>query len=189
MNKWNIKNSVNKNTERLIKSKKYIKENKELLVFHSVAFKSTTWHNILLWWKSGSWKSFIFQKLKELWIVAELYDQDLVKFKDWYIYSLTNESFKWFENWKHIYKNNINNKYWKLDYVFFVDNNFCWIKEANFDNNNIIKYMLHEEHKDILEIYKEYKLWIELWIKSYIIGNNKTNGNFIFLQELLSKNK
>ena len=186
---WHENKDIDKNKERLIKNKESTKNKNNWLVFHAVAFETIAWHNVLLWWKAGAWKSFIFHKLKELWIVKNLYDQDLVKFKDWNIYSLTDQSFKWFENGIYIYENNINNNYWKLDYVFFINNNFYWIKKTNFDNNNIIKYMLHKEYNNIWHVYKDYKLWKNLWIKSYIIGNDKENDDFIFLQDILSKKK
>lgn len=178
---------MNNQEKRLKKYELIMLKNKDILVLHWISFRLKNWKNILLWWLSWSWKSFIFNKIQELWLVEELYDEDLIVLdNNWNLLPLWNKVFKWKINWKYIYEEISKKSFWKINKVFFIDNSFYWFKKTSFSNENIKKYLIHEkylENNDLLEIYLNFNLYKK--IDSFIIWNNKKNNDFNFLKEIL----
>lgn len=172
--------NMNNQEQRLEINKWLMLKNKNFLVLHWSCIKLKNWKNILIWWLSWSWKTYIYNILKNAGLIDYLYDEDLIcLYKDWRIKWLWQKTFKWNIDWKYIYELNNIKDYEKLDIAIFLSNNINWLYNSIFSNNNVLNYLLPERYYSNPELEEHYSnFFIERSIQAYILWNDKKFSNF-----------
>jgi len=152
----------------------------DFLTLHGTCFQDNNKKIVVLWWKTGVWKSYLLERMKEQWLIYQLFDEDLCNIGiDGMLFPLANKSFLWKSGMKkYIYKRNAANIRWKIDTLFLLDDKTLVFQKTNLTSTLIYNYLIHDDLKNkklrgyIQKIYK--KIWP---IATYIIPNPHTWTN------------
>ena len=185
-----LNENMNNQEQRLEIAKALMLKNKDFIVLHWVCARLINGKNILIWWLSWTWKTYVYKKLVELWLVDMLFDEDLIILNsDWWVEPLWKKSFMWNFNWNYIYQE-LENISWWIDIVFYIHSWIDWFFNSRFNSNNILDYLLHERYcgnPDLEEHYKSF--YLPNNIQSYILWNRLRDNDFKRLAKILWKSE